>query len=37
MSHIKVAENVEMHILCSVTSFLSRKSCTLWGNVEKTM
>jgi hypothetical protein len=35
MFHIKVVQNIEMHILCPVTSFLSRKSCTLWGNVEK--
>jgi len=30
----KVAENIKMHILCSMFLFF-RKSCRLWGNVEK--
>jgi hypothetical protein len=30
---VKVVEKVKTHILCSVIVF--RKSCRLWGNVEK--
>ena len=33
MFQIKVAEELKTHISCSITFF--RKSCRLWGNVEK--
>jgi hypothetical protein len=33
MYETKVLEEVETHVLCSITFF--RKSCRLWDNVEK--
>jgi hypothetical protein len=33
MFQIKVVEEIQTHILCSVSS--SQKSCRLWNNVEK--
>ena len=31
----KVVEKIKTHFVCSVTFFLSLKSCSLWGNVEE--
>jgi hypothetical protein len=31
----KIVEKIKTHIFCSVIFFFFRKSCRLWGNVEK--
>jgi hypothetical protein len=35
MFQTKFVEKIKTRILCSITLFLSRKSCYLWDNVEK--
>jgi len=35
MFQTKFVEKMKTHILCSVASFIFRKSCRLWHNVEK--
>ena len=35
MFQTKFVEKIKTHILCSVTFFFLRKSCRLWGIVEK--